>query len=273
MEGINVLSKKSEKESFSLKGGKKFYIFPISDLHVGNPSWNSEYFKFWQELWKKTRTKNKVVYLLGDLIDVSSTRIGTWEWDMRVDEQLTTIKHLLKPCRKYVRFMVSGNHDSRPKKDYNLDLSKIMAEELNVPYHPDDFYDKLYIEDKCLTVYGKHGTKFSSKKNLAEKAFIEDMESNPDGDLCMQGHNHYTSFFSKPYRTSNNLIRRRYFAFTGNYINYFGSYARSKGMNLTPEGFLRITVNKDLKLEGEEYHIDRERPDLMNLNNLKQLKT
>jgi predicted MPP superfamily phosphohydrolase len=214
------------------------------------------------EIFKKTKSKNKIIYLLGDLADVSNTRIGTWEWSMTCDDQVNKLTSLLKPYRKYIRFMVSGNHPARVRKDYNLDLGKIISENLNIPYNSTDFFDTLKINDQEFTIYGKHGTRFSKSLRLAERGFIQDM-TNIDADLFIQGHNHYGAFFNNPYRTRDGGIGRKYYGFTGHYINYFQSYARVKGMTVSPESFIRLSINKNLKVSGDEYHIDRECPELM----------
>lgn len=247
---------------FELKNGRKLYIFPISDLHLGHPACNLEYWKHWEQIFKTTRSRNKIIYLLGDLIDVQSLRIGAWDFDLALDEQILRLKHLLKPYKKYVRFMVSGNHPNRTKKDYNLDIGKIIATDLNIPYNSTDFFDHIKINNEPFTVYGKHGTRFSKSKRLAQRGFIQDMNS-INADLCMQGHNHYGCFFDDVIRTNTEEIQRRYYGFTGHFLNYFKSYARTKGMTVSPECFLRLNINPNLKVGADEYHIDQERPDLI----------
>lgn len=253
-----------EIENFQLKNGKKLYIFPLSDLHYGLPACNIEYFKHWETVFKKTKSKHKIIYLLGDLCDSQNLRIGTWEWTHTMDEQIDYLKHILKPYKRYIRFMTKGNHPGRLKKDYNYDVGRQLSKDLNVPYEPVDFFDNFKINGQDFTVYGKHGTRFSKSKRLCQRNFIQDM-SNIQADLFLQGHNHYGCFFDHVVRTDTENLKRRYYGFSGHFVNYFKSYARDKGMTLSPECFIRLNINPQLKVAGDEYHIDQERPDLIKI--------
>ena len=53
--------------NYNLKG-KKLYVFPLSDLHIGASNCNYDFIDYWKSVFKKT-PKNKIIYLLGDLID------------------------------------------------------------------------------------------------------------------------------------------------------------------------------------------------------------
>ena len=86
------------KNKFRLKRNK-LYIFPISDLHLGSPNCDLEYFDYWCEIFDNTRTKHKIIYILGDMIDMQSLRIGAFEQNMSADEQITELIELLEPIR------------------------------------------------------------------------------------------------------------------------------------------------------------------------------
>ncbi len=240
---------------------KKLYIFPISDLHLGSPACNLDYFDYWKTVFKKTRTKNKIIYLLGDMIDFQSLRVGAWDFDATADEQILHLQYLLKPYRKYIRYIVPGNHTLRGKKDFNLDIGRVVADRLNVPYSSTDFFDTLEIDHKPFVIYGKHGTRFSKNQKLAEKNFIADC-AGVNADLCLQGHNHYASGFDSVIRTAQNL-KLRYYGFTGNYIQYYNSYARRKGSTVMPESFMKFSIDKNLKVNWQTFNIIKERPDLI----------
>lgn len=249
------------KSKFNNLKRKKVYIFPLSDLHLGSPSCNMEYFEYWKEVFENTKSNNKIIYVLGDMIDLQSLRIGAFDVAQTADEQILLLMDLLKPYKKYIRYMVSGNHPLRTKKDYNLDIGKVVADSLDIPYNTSDFFDTLTIENQPFTIYGKHGTRFSKKQKLAEKNFIEDCQT-IDADLCMQGHNHYGAGFDSVVRTSNGL-KLKYYAFTGHYINYFSSYARRTGNTPNPECFMKISVDKKLRVAYNKYDIIKEKPELI----------
>ena len=241
------------KNKFRLKNNK-LYIYPLSDLHLGSPNCDLEYFHYWEDVFNNNKSKNKVIYLLGDLIDMQSLRIGAFEQDLSADEQVVQLVDLLKPYRKYINYMTIGNHGRRPKKEYNLDIGRIVSEMLNVKYNKSDFFDTLKINNKDFIVYGKHGTKFNQRLELAEGQFIRDTHQ-LQADLLMQGHNHYISYFNRPIRTKNG-IKRKHYVFSGHFLEYKGSYANEKNMTQVPQGFVRLAIDKKMNVSAKEYHKD-----------------
>ena len=241
------------KNKFKLKRNK-LYIFPLSDLHLGSPNCDLEYFNYFLEVFENTRSKNKVLYLLGDLIDMQSLRIGAFEQDLSADEQICKLVDMLEPYKKYINYMTIGNHGKRPKKDYNLDVGRIISEMLGVKYNKSDFFDELKINNQSFIVYGKHGTKFNARVELAEGAMIRDTQ-NIRANLLMQGHNHYLSYFNRPIRTKEGIMRKHY-VFSGHFLKYYNSYAHEKNSNLIPQGFLRLEIDKNLNVFAKEYNKD-----------------
>lgn len=241
------------KNKFRLKNNK-LYIYPVSDLHLGSPKCDLRYFDYFREVFENNRSKNKVIYLLGDLIDMQSIRIGSFESDLSADEQVVQLVDLLKPYKKYINFMTIGNHGRRPKKDYNLDIGRIVSEMLGVRYNKSDFFDTLKINNKEFVVYGKHGTKFNQRLELAEGQFIRDTHQ-LQADLLMQGHNHFLSYFNRPIRTKNG-IKRKHYLFSGHFLEYENSYAHEKNLVEVPPAFLRLSVDKNLNVSAKEYHKD-----------------
>lgn len=246
--------------TFRLKNGRKVYIFPLSDLHLGSPNCNINYFNYWQEIFEQT-PKNKIIYCLGDLIDFQSLKVGAFDTVMTADNQILELIDLLKPYKKYIRYITPGNHSKRPKKDYNLDVGHIVAEALGTNYNRSEFFDTLKINGNEFIVYGKHGTKFSQRIELAEGGMVRDT-STIRADLLMQGHNHYCKGFSRPIVTKDG-VRRKYFGFSGHFLQYKNSYANERNMPHNPEGFLRFTVDKNRVVGWNEYHIDERRNDLL----------
>ncbi len=249
------------KQNYKLKNGKKVYIFPLSDLHLGSPQCNIDYFNYWTEIFEKTPKHNKIIYLLGDLIDFQSLKIGAFETTMSADKQIIELVELLSPYRKHIRYMTSGNHTKRPKKDYNLDIGRLVAEQLDCPYDKSEFFDTIYINKRPFTIYGKHGTRFSQRIELAEGGMVRDTDR-IIADLLLQGHNHYCKGFSRPITTKDG-IRRKYYGFSGHFLSYKGSYANEKNLPHNPEAFIRFSIDNDCTACWEEYHIDEKRPNML----------
>lgn len=229
------------------------YIFPLSDLHLGSSSFNVEWWETWRKVFKNTN-QNKVIYLLGDLVETQTVDVNAWESNMSVDEQIETVVKMLKPYRDYIRWCVRGNHEARLVKKHNLDISKIIADRLDLNYSSNDFFDKLEVNGTEIVVYGKHGTRTSQKPDLAMKNFKDDM-ANIKANLCLQGHNHYCEFGSTYVRDCNGGFRK-YYAFSGHFLNYNGSYAHTKGYIVSPASFMRIDVSDKSRINCRKYYSD-----------------
>ena len=231
----------------------KLYVFPVSDLHIGSATCNWDFIDYWRTIFKQT-SKNKVIYLLGDLIDFPSQKIGAFDADRSADQQIHDVLELFRPFKKYIRYSTLGNHEKRAKKFFNLDIGRLIANELDCPYHSADFFDTLCIGDEPFIVYGKHGTKVNNRIDLAEGAMVRDTQ-NIEADLLMQGHNHYCKGFSRPILTKKGL-KRKYYGFSGHFLGYENSYAHERNLPYNPEAFLRFQINKNHLVRWNEYHLD-----------------
>ena len=53
------------------------YIFPLSDLYLGSKYCNLDFFYEWCRKFEKT-SDNKVIYLLGDMLEFNTARIDAY---------------------------------------------------------------------------------------------------------------------------------------------------------------------------------------------------
>jgi hypothetical protein len=139
-------------------------------------------------------------------------------------------------------------------REHNFDVSRSIASRLDAKYSHSDFFDVVEENGRKLVIYAKHGTKTSKNPNLAMNNFIRDM-SDIDANLYMQGHNHYCSFDSN-YRRGYDGGDRRYYAFTGHFLQYDG-YARDKGLPTSQPSFLRLEIDGDLHIDAKQYYKDK----------------
>ena len=230
----------------------KLYIFPLSDLHLGSKQCNLDFFYKWCREFEKA-PQNKCIYLLGDLLEVSTTRIDAYDINLTTHEALERLIELLEPYKDYIRYVATGNHEARTLKEFNYDITKSIASRLGARYTRNDFFDKIIENDKEFVIYGKHGTKTSKNPMLAMNNFIRDM-GDIDADLYMMGHNHYCEFVSKYQRDIYNG-KRKYYCFSGHFLDYDG-YARNKGLPLSKPAFTRLTVDKNLHVDCQKYYED-----------------
>ena len=231
---------------------KNLYLFPLSDLHLGSKQCNLEFFNKWCKKFEDAPS-NKAIYLLGDLLEFPTTRIDAYDIAMNTHEALERLIELLKPYKEYIRVVCTGNHEARSLKDFNYDITKQIATRLDAHYTRNDFFDKIIEGDDEFIVYMKHGTKVSKNPLLAMNNFVSDM-NHIKADLYMQGHNHYSSFYSQYERTFDGGKRASYL-FTGHFLNYDG-YARNKGLLVSPPSFSRLKVDKNLHITCDTFYVD-----------------
>ena len=231
---------------------KKFYIFPLSDLHLGSKQCDLQFFHKWRRVFEEC-PDNKCIYLLGDLLEFPTTRIDAYSSSMSTHDALERLIGLLSPYKEYIRYCVTGNHEARAIKDFSYDITKSIASRLDVPYSRSDFFDTLHLEGGDLVVYGKHGTRTSKNAMLSMKNFIYDM-ADVEADLHLMGHNHYCEFVSK-YQRDAQGGRRKYYGFTGMFLGYDG-YARNKGLAMSQPAFMRLSVDKNLHIDCKKYYKD-----------------
>ena len=229
------------------------YIFPLSDLHLGSAQCDLEMFRYWQKTFEQAPS-NKVIYLLGDLLEFPRASLDAYGVTMATHDALERLIELLEPYKEYVRYVVSGNHENRTMREHNFDISRSIASRLGARYSHSDFFDVIEENGRKLVIYAKHGTKTSKNHNLAMNNFIRDM-SDIDANLYMMGHNHYCTFDSN-YRRGYDGGDRRYYAFTGHFLKYDG-YARDKGLPMSQPSFLRLTVDKNLHIDCKTFYKDK----------------
>ena len=232
---------------------KKHYIFPIGDIHIGSKYCNMDFLNKWFNEFEKVGD-NKSIYLMGDIIEAPTTRIDAYSINISTNEAIERVVELFEPYQEYIRFSVKGNHCNRMQKEYNYDVAMEIAHRLGVRYSKNDFFDKINVGDNTLTIYGLHGNKASKYPELAMKNFRIDM-ADVDANLYLHAHNHFCEFQSRYYRNSEDGIRK-YYAFTGSFLNFYGSYAHDRGLAPSLPAFMRLTVDKNCHIDCKKYYID-----------------
>lgn len=244
------------KTNYKLKNKKKLNIFPISDIHYGNPQCNVNFFEYFLDKIKNTKGQ-KIIYLMGDECDVAVKRQGnsSYEQKLNLNEQLEFIIDHLSPFKKCIRGIVQSNHMNRTKKEFDLDISKIIANELEIPYK-NNIYEELQINKCSYKIFATHGTKTSQQLHLM-MGNIERQTNHIDANLFLVGHAHYTNGWSQP-NIDCNGYKRKYYVLCGHMLNYKNSYAEIMGLRPNPPGFCKICVDNKLNTKVNIYNYDEE---------------
>lgn len=230
-------------------------IFPVSDVHVGSPNFNQEFYEYMLTKFKQT-SGEKIIYLLGDLMDCNTKRIGNsaYHQELTPNEQLNYIAKSLQPYKKYIKGCVPGNHENRYKKEFDLDLTQILAEQLDIEYNPAEVYDTLLINDREYNIYGVHGTKTSQQQHLMQ-GNVQRQTSHINSNLYLYGHSHYLGNWSSVERHGDKYSRKNY-VLTGHYLNYDGSYAQEQLLKPNLPGFCKVSIDRNLRTGVDLYNVD-----------------
>jgi len=126
---------------------KQIRIVPISDLHYGNPLCSVKHFQNTVDFVKNN--DDVFAFLNGDLAE---TAIRTSKGDIykqKIDpqSQRDDVLDLLKPIKNKILGMTTGNHESRINDLCGLDISKDIANALEIPYRPEGMLLKIMFGD------------------------------------------------------------------------------------------------------------------------------
>jgi hypothetical protein len=248
------------KSNYKIKGNQKLHIAGLSDLHWGSEQFNLEWFKTYLDELHKIPKHLLRIYLGGDLVEHASKTVGNsaFKTTMSLDEQIIQVIEHLKPFKKNIIYSCMGNHEVRSSKDFDMDINRIIAEQLDCDYG-NQCLDTFNINDNPFTIYVKHGKGSSTMAHLQQGKAIRETAT-IDANLYMEGHSHRLDFFTVPIRTFEGL-KRKYYAFMGAFLNYNG-YPNQMFLPILPPAFQFITINKDMIVRNKPYYIDQFKPEL-----------
>jgi hypothetical protein len=113
------------------------YLIPIGDLHFADKSFRLESYNKLKGYvdWVKNEPSARIV-LGGDIFNCASrsSKTSPHEQRMSFNEELEEICSLLEPVKKQIAGGIIGNHDFRPKNDYDIDLMAVLCSKLGCPY-------------------------------------------------------------------------------------------------------------------------------------------
>lgn len=155
-------------------------------------------------------------------------------------------------CRRNGKVAVTGNCD-RASSEFNLNIAKIMADRLDVKF-TSGFIDAFKVNDKVFTVNGSHGNTTNARRDLSIGGLIRAVNG-IEADIYLRGHNHrllnYYDFVN-----TNNGLKKKFYCYTGSFLNYKGSYAEKNGLNPLPAGYMIINIPINFNIKITEVYDD-----------------
>lgn len=183
----------------------------FGDEHIGDANADIGYLK--ERIEKCRQDENGVAVVLGDVLNnaiASSVSFAPYGDEMTPLQQMELAVEIFKPIADKIILWLDGNHELRTSKSgVGIDISHIIAKELNVNYSPTSALlfvrfgeEERHHRPMCYSLYCRHGSGGGSKVG----GKLNKLESNAsivDADVYIQGHTHTPAVFQQDfYRTS-----------------------------------------------------------------------
>jgi len=218
------------------KGNYAEVLF-FSDLHYGHPTCLLERAKETLD-WA---LENRVyVMLLGDLIECGLTgSVGDSIYTQRLNPQgqFDDMVDILDPLAKagLILGLHSGNHEDRIFKTSGVNISKMLAGTLRVPFLGSAVWNLFRVGKQNYKVYTLHGSSGSKFIYTKIKAATDISHYFPTADLICHAHIHDLGSIALErqdisLKDKQVIYRKQYILLTGGYLGYKQSYAEAKGL-------------------------------------------
>lgn len=227
--------------------------FWFSDVHLGHFACDIELFR--DNINRVLKNQMPCVDL-GDLIENAtkdSVGAGVYEQNEIAEEQMEKAVELYKPISHLLKSMQPGNHELRTFDKSGVNLTRIMARELGVPYAGAGVVHQIRVGNQKYLGYSTHGGSGATTVGGKLNALLR-MGNVFDADFYIQGHLHDCIYQS---RESFELDRRgmlrsrtRHFINNGSYLNYWNTYGQVKGYSPGTKG------NTQIRFRGDKHEIE-----------------
>ena len=161
------------------------------------------------------------------------------------DEQHLTFAKRLEKIADKLLFIRGGNHDMiRSISHLGVDICKLLADRLQVPYFKMPGYTNIKINGKSTKLVSGHGKSgaINGDTELVKMASVYS-----EGDIFILGHNH--QLYAKPVDSlridgDEERIKRRWFCRGGSFLKY-AEYARYGFYPIVRTGWVTMRIEED----------------------------
>lgn len=224
----------------------------ISDDHIGHHAQDKDY----QRQTLDYVGENEIPFFhMGDMIENAtkdSVGAGVYEQELIADEQLQRANELYSPLSPLMKGMQAGNHEMRTMNTSGVNLARIIARDLKVPYYGAGAVHYFLVGDQRYVAYSTHGgsgsTTPSGKLNSLLK--LDDIVRN--AEIFIQGHVHEAIHHigeTFEFDRANRAIKKKemHYINNGAMLNYWGTYGQVKSYRPTHKGQAFLTLHSGKK--------------------------
>ena len=230
-----------------VRDGKEYSeVVLFGDLHYGARECDIERAKRMLDYCLKKRV---YLLLMGDLMDAGTRySVGAAVYEqLNPQKQLDDIIELFRPLAEkgLILGTLRGNHEFRIYKETGIDVMKVFANELKIPYLGDASWNILYVGKESYLVYALHGSSGSRYVYTKLKALVDISHNFESADLMAMGHVHDLADVAQLVQTVDKtrkmvVERKKILVITGHYLKYDKSYAQMKGLPIGKEGSPKV---------------------------------
>jgi len=218
------------------KKGKDYAeVLFFGDLHLGHPNCLVE--KAQENI--DYCLKNKIYMLImGDLVECGlkdSVGDSVYMQKLNPQEQMDAVIEMLKPLadKGLILGLHCGNHEGRILQRTSLDVGKIIATSLAVPYLGYACWNLFKVGKQNYKVYSTHGSSGSRYPHTKLRAAIE-QNFYRNADIIAFAHVHdmiIHSIAKEDIDLRNKTVKteKKHVIITGHYLSYSQSYAEMRG--------------------------------------------
>ena len=226
------------------KGQDYAEVVFLGDCHYGSPQFDKPRFIAMIDYC----IKNSIyVFLMGDLIEMAtrdSVGAGVYEQEYIGQSQYEQMIDLLMPLaqKKLIIGTLNGNHEERAYKATGVNIGKMFARELKVPYLGDACWNMFKVGTQCYSIYSLHGRTGSRFDGTALLA-LERISTSFYCDLIVMGHAHkLISSTVIIQKIEHGLVKehKKTLLITGSYLKYDGGYAQTVGLPMSKLGSPKV---------------------------------
>ena len=223
---------------------KNIKIHTFADWHIGDKACNIEAIK--EEIQTIKDCKESYVICNGDLMNnATKTSVSDCYAELIPPmEQLQTLCELLEPIKDKILLITQGNHEARTYRNDGIDLTALMAKQLDIYdryvreggvlfirlgeyiHGRKDHKAKEHKRQVCYSLYVTHGSG-GGRKEGAKAIRLADMASIVDCDVYCHAHTHLPmvmkqNFFRTDYSNSYVAEVEKLFVNTAAQLKYGG---------------------------------------------------
>ena len=169
--------------------GPCFSVVPLFDVHYGSNGHREG--KFLKYIEWIAETPGHYVILGGDLMDnaLDDGRGMSYDQVINPQTQLDDMTEMLAPIAHRCLTMFPGNHEWRTYNKTGIDISKILADRLDIPYHTGPVLLSILAGGHKFTIDARHGFSRPATKGGQLNSAMKPMKW-MDADFFLSGHTH-----------------------------------------------------------------------------------